>query len=324
MEPAVSVIMPAYNAAATISAAIESLLQQTMRDIEVVIVDDGSTDSTGVIADDYAEKDGRVLVVHQKNAGAYSARLAGIEKASGQYLGFMDADDTVSPNMYEELLAFAREHDLDIAQCEVEGSPDVDLGNELFLTKEAVIKQVIVPRLVYGRGAVTIWDKIYRRGSLQLPFQASNIMMYEDFVFNLQAFASANKVGYLRKGLYRYNINEGSSVRNFRLKNVADLKEAIRFRREIIPTLAIAIPALVDAAWICLNVGNMYRVACSAPVRDGIGRIQKVLALLDLPEVVAAYDSQGRGWVRKILRMYLVVLIIGVAQKAINFLRRWY
>ena len=323
MRPEVSVIMPAYNAAATIGAAIESLLQQTMRNIEVVIVDDGSTDSTGVIADDYAEKDGRVLVVHQKNAGAYSARLAGIEKASGQYLGFMDADDAVAPNMYEELLAFAREHDLDIAQCEVEGSPDVDLGNELFLTKEAVIKQVIVPRLVYGRGAVTVWDKIYRRSSLQLPFQASDIMMYEDLAFNLQAFVSASKVGYLRKGLYRYNINEGSSVRNFRLKNVADLKEAIRFRREIIPNLAIDIPVSVDAAWICLNVGNMYRVACSAPIRDGVGRMQKVRVLLDLPEVVKAYESCGRGLTRKIMRMGVMVLVVGQMQKMIKFLRKW-
>lgn len=317
----VAVIIPAYNAERTIASSISSILASTIP-VDVIVVDDGSTDCTGKIADEYAEKSPRVKVVHQLNAGAYSARLTGVEKCDAKYLAFVDADDMVEPGMYEEMLEFAKLHDLDIVQCECVGSRRLADGDELFMTRQEVLEKVVRPRLVMGRDAVSVWDKLYRRSVLRLPFEQSDIMMFEDLAFNLQAFLFVQKVGYLRRGLYRYNVNAGSSVRNFKMKNVSDLKEAIRFRDLFIPKYEMSVPDGAFDDWICRNVLNMWKVACTAPIRDGVPRNDKIRALLDLPEVSRAFVDTGRGGQLRAMHNPVVVGAIGLVRKLKGLLGR--
>ena len=100
----VSVVVPVYNVEAYIARCIESILSQTHRNLELILVDDGSLDHSGAICDAYAEKDSRILVIHQENAGVSKARNAGIDQAKGEYLSFVDSDDWIEPDHIQSLL----------------------------------------------------------------------------------------------------------------------------------------------------------------------------------------------------------------------------
>ena len=104
-----SILVPVYNTEKYLRRCVDSLLAQTVEDYEVVLVDDGSTDGSGSICDEYARENDRVHVIHQENAGLSAARLAGIRASCGAYLGFVDSDDYVEPDMYERLLAPVRQ-----------------------------------------------------------------------------------------------------------------------------------------------------------------------------------------------------------------------
>ena len=110
--PQVSVIVPVYNAEKYLAECVDSILAQTLRDIEVILVDDGSTDTSPAICDAYAGKDSRVKVIHKANGRAASARNAGMKIVQGEYVAFVDSDDWISPDMYEQMLAAGGYHPL--------------------------------------------------------------------------------------------------------------------------------------------------------------------------------------------------------------------
>ena len=113
----VSIIVPAYNIDNYISRCLDSLLNQEYQKLEIIVVDDGSTDDTGKIIDQYAAIDPRIVPIHKENGGVSSARLAGILRATGTYIGFVDGDDYVEPGMYKHLLANAIKYQADISHC---------------------------------------------------------------------------------------------------------------------------------------------------------------------------------------------------------------
>lgn len=316
----VTVIIPAYNAEWTVGRAVRSVLASTVP-VDVVVVDDGSSDATAAAAEKAAaecaaERGSSFRLVRQANAGAYTARVRALAGVETPYFAFVDADDAVEPSMYERLLAFSRANDLDIAQCDVVGAARAAVPQELFLGESEVREKVVWPRLLRGEGAVSVWDKVYRNRLGGAGFEQSDIMMFDDLAINLQLFVGAERVGYLHEGLYRYDVNPGSSVRNFRLKNVSDLREAIRFRKKFLPRLAGGdCDGGVMAAWVVRNVRNMYLVACSAPVRDGVSRMEKVRALLDLPEVEKAFADLGLSFRRRAMRTRAAVALAFAAKR---------
>ena len=117
-KPKISIIVPVYNAAGTLRKTAESILQQIESGFELIFVDDGSKDRSGIICDGYADEDNRVFVIHQANAGVSAARNAGIEAACGEYIGFVDADDWIAPEMFQRLLDEAEATDADVVMCD--------------------------------------------------------------------------------------------------------------------------------------------------------------------------------------------------------------
>ena len=115
----ISVIVPVYNVEAYLPECIRSVLEQSMSDFEMILVDDGSTDGCPAICDAAAEQDDRVRVIHQKNGGLSRARNAGLDAARGEWIGFVDSDDCIHPDMYEKLLAAAEKNDADMAICNI-------------------------------------------------------------------------------------------------------------------------------------------------------------------------------------------------------------
>ena len=117
MNALISIIIPAYNIENYISTCLDSLLAQTYRDLEIIVVNDGSKDGTGAIMDTYAARDSRIMAIHKENGGVTSARLCGVKAATGDWIGFVDGDDIIEPDMYERLMANAVKHGADISHC---------------------------------------------------------------------------------------------------------------------------------------------------------------------------------------------------------------
>lgn len=117
MEALITVVIPVYNVEKYLNRCVETVRNQTYKNLEIILVDDGSTDESGKLCDEYAASDSRISVIHKENGGLSSARNEGIEHANGQYIGFIDSDDWIAPNMFEDLLSLLLRYDCDISVC---------------------------------------------------------------------------------------------------------------------------------------------------------------------------------------------------------------
>ena len=120
----VSVIIPIYNVDKYLRRYIESVMAQTLKDIQIICVDDGSKDTSGAICDEYSKRDNRIIVIHKENAGLVTASKAGLNIASGKYIGFVDGDDWIEPELYEHMYNLAEEHQVSFVQTGVIDSLD--------------------------------------------------------------------------------------------------------------------------------------------------------------------------------------------------------
>lgn len=163
MAPIISIVVPVYKVEKYIRECIDSILNQTLKDIEVILVDDGSPDKCPNICDEYAHKDSRVIVIHQKNQGLSSARNNGMKIATGKYLAFVDSDDIISPLMFDTLISKGK--NADIIECNVTQNKDnLQIVKDSFLIKE--YKENILAEYL-KRNKVGVWCRIYKRELIQ-------------------------------------------------------------------------------------------------------------------------------------------------------------
>ena len=222
--PKVSIIVPVYNAEKYLQECVESVLCQTLSDIELILVDDGSTDSSPALCNQYAVQDHRVKVIHKPNGRAASARNAGLRAASGEYVAFVDADDWISPDMYEKML----QTNADVTLCDYvrfQGEkqfpftqPNIAAG---FYNK-AQIREIIYPHLVMDgiEYPITIsnWALLIRREVIvknRLSYR-EDIRISEDAPFGSEVLYCADSFAYLKgEQLYHYRMTEGSASRTY-------------------------------------------------------------------------------------------------------------
>ncbi len=233
LNPKYSIIMPAYNCERTVAASIESVLSQTFKDFELIIVDDGSRDQTPLICDGFAEKDGRVRVIHKTNGGVAQARRTGVLQAGADKILFIDADDTY----YNELLAsveeVAKEGDFDLIEygysCGGKNCiPEYDsCGKEEFLNK------VFTNTIINGTVAVVLWNKVYKKDMLLAADDWGSIIL-EDYLLNMQYYTSVNNYASIKKPLYDYKIVSGSISRSFNEKVFPEVIRIHKIKEEII------------------------------------------------------------------------------------------
>ena len=223
--PIVSVIVPIYNAEKYLYECVDSILGQTIRDIEVILVNDGSTDCSPTICDDYAQKDNRVHVIHKTNGRAASARNAGLRVATGEYVAFVDADDWIVPNMYEKMLAMNADVCLcDYILCKGEervpfSQPNIRYG---YYSKNDIRKEVY-PHLVMdgleypitiSNCVLLIKRKILTDNNLSYR---EDILISEDAPFGSEVLYCADSFAYLKgKSFYHYRMTEGSASRTYK------------------------------------------------------------------------------------------------------------
>ena len=212
----VSIILPVYNGEAHLEQCIRSILAQTIEDIQLILINDGSVDGTAGICDRYAAEDRRVMVIHQENAGVSAARNAGLQAATGEYIGFVDADDYIAPDMYEQVLNQLGDHDMvmwDAVTVWPDGKTQADTI-DLLKTDSSLQKKDWSPDLLrYMAGAV--WRCLYRRELLEDIRFPVGIKLSEDRLFNLEAMGKAQKLAYFKQGLYFRVVREGSACHRY-------------------------------------------------------------------------------------------------------------
>lgn len=211
--PKVSVIVPVYNCENYIARCIQSLLAQTLHEIEIIAIDDGSTDKSGAILDRYAEEDQRLRVFHQENGGVAAARNKGLQYAQGTYIGFVDGDDYVEPNMYEELFV-AVDGRADMAICGYD-LQFMDRTVPRLPAQKASFVNITQPAdffIEYFWKSPNLWDKIYHRELIQNYKLSFSGDIGEDLLFNLRLLLYLNSAGIVNKVLYHYVQRKGSII----------------------------------------------------------------------------------------------------------------
>lgn len=160
-----SIIVPVYNVEKYICKCLDSILAQTFSDFEVILVDDGSTDASGKICDDYAKKDNRIVVIHRENGGLSAARNTGIKYANGAFIAFVDSDDYIAPNMYETLINVSKETGADIVKCGFHEFVDDNITVKKTFSEVKVMDnysgQSLLPLYYEGVLYTVVWNGIY-------------------------------------------------------------------------------------------------------------------------------------------------------------------
>lgn len=218
----ISVIVAAYNIESYIERGVRSVCEQTYHNLEIIVVDDGSVDATGRILDELAGSDGRIQVIHEENGGLAHARNTGISRAKGNYIGFVDGDDWIDPDMYEKMFSALKDKKADIAVCryrQISCTRTLDESVDravLFEGQEALTVYVEERREFEIQNAA--WNKLYRKELLPEALFPEG-RWYEDIVFTTEALARAGRCIYLDNALYNYIIDREDSIMNRRINS---------------------------------------------------------------------------------------------------------
>ena len=217
----ISVIVPVYGTEMYLSACVDSILNQTVRDLELLLIDDGSPDHSGEICDEYARKDGRVRVFHTENHGVSAARNLGIREARGEYIGFVDSDDWIEPDMYEVLLKNIEAAGADISVCGTWyeygflSEAARDRVDSVFIGTEAI------SALLRNHLKNLVWNKLYRRTLWNnIAFPEGHI--YEDVATVYKLVLMSEKVVSTSGCLYHYRQVQNSISTSNTMKNLID------------------------------------------------------------------------------------------------------
>lgn len=246
--PKVSVIVPIYNVEKYLDRCMESLLNQTLKDIEIIMVDDGSPDNCPEMCDEYARKDSRVKVIHKKNAGLGLARNSGLEVATGEYVSFVDSDDFTDVDAYRSLYENAQKRNADVVYAGFLMQHSDNTESECFvLDKEWKGKEIntFLKSLIYDslpdkeKIWMSVWNAIYKRKVIEnnnIRFLSEREYLSEDVVFHTMLLPLCRKVVCIPKTFYHYCYNGTSLTHcNFKLEKIAcnfrlyeKLKETIK------------------------------------------------------------------------------------------------
>ena len=219
-NPKVSVIIPVYNAEKYLCECLDSVVNQTLKDIEIICVDDGSTDGSVVILEEYRTKDSRITVISQANGGLSSARNSGMHKAHGEYISFVDSDDLLELNALETAYKIAKDNNLDIIQFErkiyyesEQLAQDIPIHIKHITESTEVMSgiQHVMTSKDQGTYCVTVWSALWRRAFLEehhILFKEG--IIHEDHLFSFQAYMAADRVMRIPDKFYHHRVREDS------------------------------------------------------------------------------------------------------------------
>lgn len=218
----ISVIIPVYNVEKYLKRCLDSVVNQTYKNLEIILVDDGSTDNSGKICDEYVQKDKRIIVIHKENGGLSAARNKGLDICTGDYIGFIDSDDWIALNYFDVLLKNLLEYDVDIACCDYwRTNKDEENNKRAVNVKNAqIFRDEKILELYLEKELVSACSKLYRKkffNDIRFPLKKVN----EDISTIFLVFTKSKVVAYIDRKLYFYFRNTDSITKSkFSRKNL--------------------------------------------------------------------------------------------------------
>lgn len=212
--PKISVIVPIYNVEKYLENCINSIIVQTLEDIEIILINDGSTDKSYEIINKYKAIDSRIIVINKKNSGVSAARNSGLKVSRGEYIAFIDSDDWIEQNMLEKLYKLGKKYNSEVVACNFKSFNDIyNTFNKYPIDEgeyvgKSVIKEKILSKVISGKLKTPVWDKIYKKEFLQnnnIKFD-EKITRFEDWYFIIEVYEKVHNLYYLDKNMYNYRI----------------------------------------------------------------------------------------------------------------------
>lgn len=277
-----SIITPVYNVDPYLEATIKSILSQSYRDFELILVDDGSTDGSADICRKYAAEDSRVKVVTQVNQGVSVARNKGLEVAKGDLIGFVDSDDLIAVNMYQRMIDVMEQSQADVVQCchDRIWSSDRSDTTASEAPYECITGQEFVKRMFKKRGAdytnqVALWSKIYKRGFIEKTIFPVG-QTYEDEQETYKICYSAKRIALIDDVLYHYIKRENSIITGIAPRKMLDKQKSLFDRLQWLPQRE---PSLELQ---CLTTFSEYskQISCQLWKADDKEHCEKTITLL--------------------------------------------
>ena len=279
MNPMISLIVPVYNVEDYLDRCVQSIINQTYDNLEIILVDDGSTDTSSEICDNWKERDNRIVVIHKKNGGLSDARNTGLKTAKGEYIGFIDSDDFINKDMYRVLINTILQSKADIAECRwipFEDKTDLldkrktEYGDIVVFSAEEALKELILERKLKQ----TVVNKIYSRHIINTFFPIEKIN--EDEYWTYHVFGSSKRIAFVDTVLYYY-YQRNTSIMHVdysikRLDGVFARKERMCYIKNNYPRLFSY--ACLSFLWACFY---HYQVICRNPKIDKDGHYRKIL-----------------------------------------------
>ncbi len=256
----ISVIVPVYNVEPYLPGCLDSILSQTYRDLEILLIDDGSTDRGGTICDEYAAKDPRIRVFHTENRGLSAARNRGLDEAKGEYVGFVDSDDRIEPDMYEYLLEAAERTGADVVECGAfkefpERTAERKRESREMSGPEAVLA------LLQGELADGVWDKLYRRRCFdRIRFPEGRV--FEEVATTWRVFATVERVCSIPEAKYHWLQREGSLSCPRNMRSLAGYWRSHYERYESLRAWPDENTARAARRWCARAAGRMWAHWC--------------------------------------------------------------
>lgn len=235
----VSVIVPVYNVEAYLRRCLDSIAAQTFRDWECILVDDGSSDASGAICDEYAANDSRFTVLHQANGGAAAARNAGLDAAIGEWVLFVDADDWIEPILLETALKLAEENDVDLVQWNMAFFTDIKEMGQGEKRVAGEFNFILQPTYFEP----SMWAKVFKKTFAHTVRFPEGVALSEDRLFSLRMYLACAKCFYVEKVLYHYYMRSTSASHSVSEEMIAQEADVVRQMEELCKSFA---PALDD------------------------------------------------------------------------------
>lgn len=296
MNGLVSVIVPVYNVKLYLAEALDSVINQSYENLEIIIIDDGSTDGSGVICDEYADRDGRIRVIHQENRGLSGARNAGLDCMTGDYVAFLDPDDVYHEAFIEKLQASLIREGADIAVCKFTEQETVEkLDSERIGVVRPLMKAGVYDHNAALKAATdnvglsfAAWNKLYRR-KLWKDIRFPEGHVYEDIETTFQVVDHAGTVCVLDEVLYIHRKHSGSITRTESLSNYLDMYLAHS-------NLAILIEEKIPEVLTCSEIHKAEKSALNALIKAfaRYSRLNKEDAMMSGKELRRRIIEEGR------------------------------
>ena len=310
-----SIILPVYNVEKYLKRCMKSILNQKFTDYEIILVDDGSTDFSGKICDEYMSQYPFIQTIHKENGGLSSARNEGLKRATGKYIFMIDSDDWVEDNTLEKLYDYTKNKDIDIVKFNYIRQPENIKKASILQTglKNKFEIKKIIPLVLKETGKVNFsaWGHVYKNSFLKqnnFKFISERTIGSEDYLFNLQAYCQAKSLLVIPEFLYNYDMREGSLTKRYR-KNIFTQYNILhdKFKECLIgcemfdTTLkrALAYSYIEKIIGVCMQ--NECILCDNHNLIDGIKNCKKMVRNNKFKEYILSYPFSEVGLKRKIL-----------------------